>query len=1445
MCQQARNLSGKRNRRLKYQTSLTNYIPDLSDTQTRTNIFSIISSKYTGMNSLAPWRTFSIFISSTFADMQAERDHLKNIVFPKVEEELRKKRIRLETVDLRWGVETSSVNEDEREATILKVCLEEIERCKPFFIGLLGDRYGWVPPEERIENATVGRNGLLPYKGKSVTALEIEFGVLAGTEQLNRSVFYLREPLPYEKLSPEKAAKFSDQFDPNLTEEEKRKREEALEKLKTAIRSHFNIINLPEKVKTYTAKLNPASGTMVYGLESWGEVVYRDILAECEKHAEDTWGEAPKDHHEQEVALLEAFIEEHTHITTTITEKGEDQVHTFCGRKKLIGELREHLLSDNKDKWGIVLTGESGSGKSAVFSMMYKTIMKEDCLVLAHSAGISPNARSVADLLRKWNRQLRELLGIEEEKEVQELGPEIRAFEGERLIEGDIKKATPKTGIEKLQEKFSELLYQASGKKRVVLLLDALDRFEPTSRAQYMTWLPESIPPSVRVLITAITGTEKNSVQYHKGLIAKNIEHFTVEEAKEMLFSLGRKQHKSLPKALKKEILEKTREDGLNACSSPLWLSLAVNILMAIDSDDFEKMSRMEGKSDQQIGNYMLDMVRQFPSLPGDLFMELIEKASGIFGEHFTKTLFNFIACSRGGLRESDLEMLLPKQTSEDWDPLRFASLRRWFRMHLVEQGEGHQWNLAHSILRNTLKDRMEPGNFEKMHILISSHLLALPVTDALRTTETMYHLLQVDDKIPAIEYYTSELETEPELSATKILSVLVTIGEEGLQVVSSFPSLVANREEILLVLLYRFITLNDYLKEEGNLNQRLTILTRLYTEIENSFGDHIPIRYFKEVENSSGDKIPIWKTGYYKGSLYEKLGSIHQDMGHMEEALIYYEKLTQLGGVLCEVNPQNEWIKNMLDVSYSRLGYLHQIMGHLDESLKYFERSLRLSNELYETNPKDELLKYNLAIANEKIGDIHQASGHIEEAIKFFEVKLKLHQEIYNTNPNNEVNKFGLSLANERLGQIRKEMGHLEKALYYLKEYNHMCKELHEVNPRNQMLKHSLSVSYSRLGSIFQEMGHLEEALNCFEKNSSLKKEIYEANPFNETYKHGLAESYWNLGFYSQETGRTEEALKYYELCLALGSELSMANPQKEELKVGLKVTYERLGVIHKEMGQMKMALNYFQKYNQLVKELFEKNPHKISHKDSLAESYSRLGSIFQEMGHMEEALNCFEKNSSLRKDIFETNPFNETFKHRLANSYLSLGDFHKAMGHMEAEINYFEEGTRLFKELYESNPLNESLKNGLAISYSKLGEFQQAMGHMEEAIKYIEQFNQLEKELYESNPRNESLKRILAISYSKLGEIQQAMGNMEEAVEYFEQYNQLNKEQYESNPRNNSLLEGLGISYYKLAVIYKEMGNDEKGKAYFSQWKNIISILLENLPQVPKYMQWNEMEY
>jgi Domain of unknown function (DUF4062) len=98
------------------------------------------------------WRSRPVFISSTFEDMHAERDHLRTHVFPELEERLRGRRHYLEWVDLRLGVATSSqVSEQAREQQVLKVCLAEVRRCRPFLIVLLGDRYGWVAPAERIQ----------------------------------------------------------------------------------------------------------------------------------------------------------------------------------------------------------------------------------------------------------------------------------------------------------------------------------------------------------------------------------------------------------------------------------------------------------------------------------------------------------------------------------------------------------------------------------------------------------------------------------------------------------------------------------------------------------------------------------------------------------------------------------------------------------------------------------------------------------------------------------------------------------------------------------------------------------------------------------------------------------------------------------------------------------------------------------------------------------------------------------------------------------------------------------------------------------------------------------------------------------------------------------------------------------------------------------------------
>ena len=93
------------------------------------------------------WRTVRVFISSTFRDMHAERDWLVKRVFPALRERLRRFRIHLVDIDLRWGITEEEAEKDQ----VLDLCLEQIDECRPFFVGILGERYGWVPKIHRSE----------------------------------------------------------------------------------------------------------------------------------------------------------------------------------------------------------------------------------------------------------------------------------------------------------------------------------------------------------------------------------------------------------------------------------------------------------------------------------------------------------------------------------------------------------------------------------------------------------------------------------------------------------------------------------------------------------------------------------------------------------------------------------------------------------------------------------------------------------------------------------------------------------------------------------------------------------------------------------------------------------------------------------------------------------------------------------------------------------------------------------------------------------------------------------------------------------------------------------------------------------------------------------------------------------------------------------------------
>jgi tetratricopeptide (TPR) repeat protein len=135
-------------------------------------------------------RAIRVFVSSTFRDMQAERDELVKRVFPQLRRMCEQRGVAWSEVDLRWGV----TDEQAAEGAVLPICLAEIERTRPYFIGLLGQRYGWVPDE--VPSALVEQLGWLGDEAgkRSVTELEILHGVLNDPEGAGHAYFYLRDP---------------------------------------------------------------------------------------------------------------------------------------------------------------------------------------------------------------------------------------------------------------------------------------------------------------------------------------------------------------------------------------------------------------------------------------------------------------------------------------------------------------------------------------------------------------------------------------------------------------------------------------------------------------------------------------------------------------------------------------------------------------------------------------------------------------------------------------------------------------------------------------------------------------------------------------------------------------------------------------------------------------------------------------------------------------------------------------------------------------------------------------------------------------------------------------------------------------------------------------------------------------------------------------------------
>lgn len=150
-------------------------------------------------------RTIRVFISSTFQDMQDERSELIRKTFPRLRDLAAQRDVTLTEVDLRWGI----TKEESESGKVMEICLREVENSIPFFIGIIGNRYGWIPEQKDISGIVKERFPKVPKyveRHLSATEIEMQFGVLDRKDVDMNAYFFIKEEETSDIDDPERLA---------------------------------------------------------------------------------------------------------------------------------------------------------------------------------------------------------------------------------------------------------------------------------------------------------------------------------------------------------------------------------------------------------------------------------------------------------------------------------------------------------------------------------------------------------------------------------------------------------------------------------------------------------------------------------------------------------------------------------------------------------------------------------------------------------------------------------------------------------------------------------------------------------------------------------------------------------------------------------------------------------------------------------------------------------------------------------------------------------------------------------------------------------------------------------------------------------------------------------------------------------------------------------------
>jgi nephrocystin-3 len=488
-------------------------------------------------------RVVRVFLSSTFRDFMQERDLLVKQVFPELRRKARERGVEVVEVDLRWGI----TEEESRHGKVLPICLAEIQRCRPYFVGMLGERYGWVPPDDednRVVLAEEEYSWVEEHLGRrSVTEMEILHGVLNDPEMAGRAFFYFRDP-----------AWSQAQTEPGFvcdTGEEKEK----LADLKRRIHdSRFPVVqDLPVP-------------------EALADRIGADLWALIEEQFPEL----------DQPDALEREERKHASYRRARTELYEDGGNA-CVK---VSQLEEWIAAGEQR---ILITGDSGAGKSALIAnwMQRHQQMHPGDVFHAHHLGCSNDANALEPMLARMVQAASKLMAEESD---QTLSEPIKIPQDYWEL------------VSAVTDTLSKLSFWCKQQgRRWIWVLDGLDRL-PEENQQALPWLPLQLFPHLHVVISALDCPARTILQQRE-YTTLTIAPLERDEQKALIASYMRRYNKTLVPELEAKILDHHPHQGPPPASSPLFLRVVLDELrvcgrhetLAQQLDDYLTANSVDG----------------------------------------------------------------------------------------------------------------------------------------------------------------------------------------------------------------------------------------------------------------------------------------------------------------------------------------------------------------------------------------------------------------------------------------------------------------------------------------------------------------------------------------------------------------------------------------------------------------------------------------------------------------------------------------------------------------------------------------------------------------------------------------------------------------------------------------------------------------------------------